>query len=152
MRTIHREIVAALIFSKDGKLFQGMKNPKDGGVYSDCWHIPGGGVDKNEDHLSTLVREIKAETGISIDANAAVLVDDKGIGEAKKILKETGENVLCKMNFYVYKILLATNASETNISLDDDLVKYRCSNLSDLDNLKLTPPSIELFHRLGYIK
>ena len=152
MRTINREIVAALIFSKDGKLFQGMKNPKNGGVYLDCWHIPGGGVDENEDHLSALVREIKEETGITISASSAILVDDKGIGESEKVLKETDEKVLCKMKFYVYKITLTTNAAETAISLDDDLVKFRWSNLSDLDNLKLTPPSIDLFHRLGYIK
>lgn len=41
MREIERQIVSALIFSKDGKLFQGMKDPNKGGVYSDCWHIPG---------------------------------------------------------------------------------------------------------------
>ena len=34
MRTIHRTIVSALIFSKDGKLLMGMKDPKDGGVYA----------------------------------------------------------------------------------------------------------------------
>jgi ClpP class serine protease len=33
MRTKNREIVSALIFSKDGKLFQGMKAEKKGGVY-----------------------------------------------------------------------------------------------------------------------
>jgi ADP-ribose pyrophosphatase YjhB (NUDIX family) len=48
LREIQRDIVSALIFAKDGKLFQGMKEPRKGGVYSDCWHIPGGGVEEDE--------------------------------------------------------------------------------------------------------
>lgn len=48
MRKINRIIVAALIFSKDGKLLMGTKDPRRGGVYSDCWHLPGGGVEEGE--------------------------------------------------------------------------------------------------------
>lgn len=43
LREITREIVSGLIFSADGKLLMGKKDPTKGGVYSDCWHIPGGG-------------------------------------------------------------------------------------------------------------
>jgi hypothetical protein len=42
MREIERTIVSALIFSQDGKLLMGKKDPAKGGVYPDCWHIPGG--------------------------------------------------------------------------------------------------------------
>ena len=48
MREINRKIVGGIIFSKDGKLLQVMKNPKEGGVFPDCWHIPGGGVEQGE--------------------------------------------------------------------------------------------------------
>ena len=88
MRTIKREIVAAIIVSKDGKIFQGMKNPNKGGVYSDCWHIPGGGVDKGETKEQALTREIKEETRMSLSKYKIELLDDKGIGESEKILKE----------------------------------------------------------------
>jgi 8-oxo-dGTP pyrophosphatase MutT (NUDIX family) len=54
MTTIYRDIVCALFFSKDGKLLVGMKDSKGGGVYSDCWHIPGGGVDEGEEKLDAL--------------------------------------------------------------------------------------------------
>jgi len=150
MRTIQREIVSALIFSKEGKLFQGMKNPNDGGVYVDCWHIPGGGINDDEDKIEALVREVFEEIGIVVPLEKVELLDDVGHGESEKTLKETGERVLCKMNFNVYKITLDQNSAEVSVSLNDDLVRYQWTDVSSLHNLKLTPPSVELFRRLGY--
>ena len=40
MREITRDIVMAMIFSKDGKLFLGMKDPKGGGVYNFWQNTP----------------------------------------------------------------------------------------------------------------
>ncbi len=151
MRTIHREIVSALIFSKDGKLFQGMKDLKSGGVYANCWHIPGGGIDEGEDKIDALIREVREETGIEAKHEQVALVDDKGEGESEKTLKESNEKVLCKMHFNVYKIALDQDAKDVKVSLDDDLVKYQWTDLGDLKNLKLTPPSVKLFTRLGYL-
>ncbi|MDB5190042.1 MAG: hypothetical protein JWN49_368 [Parcubacteria group bacterium] len=151
MRSINRDIVSALIFSKDGKLFQGMKNPTDGGVYSDCWHIPGGGIDEGEEKITALVREVKEEVGIDISSCLIELIDDQGKGEAEKTLKDTGERVLCHMTFNVYKVTLDIDADDVVVSLDDDLVTYQWTKLEDLKTLKLTPPSIMLFKRLGYL-
>lgn len=151
MRTIHREVATALILSFDGKLFQGMKNPEGGGVYLDCWHIPGGGVEEGEDKIAALIREIREETGIEVSPEKVEFLDDQGEGESEKTLHDTGERVLCKMHFNVYKIVLDKNADEVAISLGDDLVKYRWTRLDDLKNIKLTPPSVELFTRLGYL-
>ena len=151
MRRIKRDIVSALIFSKDGKLFQGMKDPKKGGVYSDCWHIPGGGVDAGEDLKEALIREIKEETGINISSCKIGLVDRSGRGESQKTLK-TGEQVLCEMKFYVYKVALEDkNADEVEVKLNDDLVNFQWTEVSHLKDIKLTPPSVDLFKKLGYI-
>lgn len=150
METINREIVAALIFSKDGKLFQGMKDPNSGGVYLDCWHIPGGGVDVGETKEQALIREIKEETGIDITPYKIELVDDLGGGEHETFWKPLNKIVLCKMKFNVYKVLIEDKlASEIEISLDDDLVKYEWTDIENLKHKKLTPPSVDLFKRLG---
>lgn len=136
MRTINREIVSALLISKDKKVFMGKKDPHAGGVYSDCWHIPGGGVEGGESLEETLAREIKEETGIDILPYAKLLVSSDGKGESKKIIKETGEEVLVKMQFNVFKVELTELAKDIKVQLNDDLV------------IKLTPPSVELFKQL----
>ncbi len=152
MRKIHRDIVSALIISKDEKLFMGKKDPNGGGVYSDCWHIPGGGVDEEKDKVQALVREIKEETGIDISNYKIKLVDDEGKGVSTRKLKDTGEIVECEMTFFVYKISVDEKvANEIKISLDDDLVEYEWVNLSNLSEYKLAPPSIKLFTKLGWL-
>lgn len=150
-RKIQRDIVSALIFSKDGKLFQGMKDAQKGGVYSDCWHIPGGGVDERENKEQALVREIEEETGIDISTYKIDLVDSSGTGESQKTMK-TGERVICEMRFYVYNVAIDDkNSNEIKVKLNDDLVDFRWTDVGELKDIKLTPPSTELFKKLGYI-
>lgn len=151
MRTIYREIVSALIFSQDNKLLMGMKDSKDGGVYADCWHIPGGGIEKGETPEKALRREVLEEVGIDIENCKTSLVDDQGTGEAEKTLKGTGEAVLCKMKFNVYRVDLPQQAIKIQLSTRDDLVKLEWVDMNDLVNYHLTPPSITLFKRLGYL-
>jgi 8-oxo-dGTP pyrophosphatase MutT (NUDIX family) len=151
MRTVAREIVSALIFSKDGKLLMGQKNPAAGGVYADCWHIPGGGIESGETHQAALRREILEETGIDITQAKVTLADNKGTGTAEKTLPETGETVLCSMKFNVYRVDIDDSANSTVIQTNDDLKTLAWVDLKDLKNYLLTPPSIDLFTRLGYI-
>lgn len=151
MRTIHREIVSAVLFSKDGKLLQALQTPNGRGVYPGCWGIIGGGVDEGEDRRTALNREFAEESGIDISKYPAELIHEAN-GEAEKTLKDTGERVLAKMNFHTYKIVINDrNAHEIPVTLDDEHSEYRWSDVAELKDLKLTPPSVELFKKLGYI-
>lgn len=151
MKTIEREIVSGLIFSKDGKLLMGMKDPEQGGVYPDCWHIPGGGVETGETKEQALQREILEETGIDISNAKVSIADDQGSGQTEKTLKGTGEHVLCNMKFNVYRIDLDTNAEETLLDPSDDLPTLEWASPNKLSSYKLTPPSISLFERIGLV-
>lgn len=153
MRTISRNIVSAIIFSKDGKILFGKKDPKQGGVYTDVWHIPGGGIEEGEEMLIALKREVMEEMGIDIAPYNIVLVDDQGTGTAEKTLKDTGEKVLCNMQFNVYKVIIQDkNANEVAVKLSDDLVEYRWFSPEELSILSLVPAAVVLFERLGMIK
>lgn len=152
MRKIQRDIVGAVIISKDNKLLLGMKDPKKGGVYSDCWLIPGGGIDEGETEVEAIIREVKEETGIDVVNYEIELIDYKGTGESEKVLKDTGEKVLCEMHFKTYKVIIDDkNADDIVISLDDDLAEYQWSNFDDLKDIKLAPPSVDVFTKLGYL-
>ena len=151
MRKIHRDIVSALLVSKDDKILMGMKDPNSGGVYLDCWHIPGGGIDEGEDMLTALKREVLEEVGIDISPYNVKEMDKLGKGSSIKTVH--GEKVECEMTFNVFQVdIHDRNASEIKVVLSDDLVKYEWVKISDLRNYKLTPPSMKLFLRLGYIK
>ena len=149
MRTINREIVGVHIYSKDGKLL--IAKGTERGVYPGTWKIPGGGVDDGETHEQTLMREVKEETGIDATGRPVELVDDNMTGEGEKTL-QTGERVTAKMKFYTYKIVLDQNASEVKVVLDpDEFSEYTWVDIKDLKSINLSPPSVELFTRLGFI-
>jgi 8-oxo-dGTP pyrophosphatase MutT (NUDIX family) len=153
MRTINRDIVSAHIYSSDGKLLMARNsNLMAGSVYGDCWKIPGGGVDPGETKLQTLVREVREETGIDISSLPAELLDDSMVGEAEKKLRETGEKVLAKMKFFTYKVVVNKPADEISVTLDShEFSEYKWVDISELKFLKLSPPSIELFNKLGFL-
>lgn len=153
MRTINREIVSGHIYSSDGKLLMARNtNPETGVIYGDCWKIPGGGVEQGETQLETLIREVQEEVGIDISNLKIELVDDSMTGEGEKKLRETGEKVLAKMKFFTYKVVLDKPAEQLSVVLDThEFNEYRWFDLSDLKTIKLSPPSIELFTKLGFL-
>lgn len=152
MRTIQRQIVSALIYSKDGKLLMGKKDPTKGGVYSDCWHIPGGGIEENESKMDAIKREVQEEVGIDLTPYDIEFVTDEDRGTAEKTLK-TGERVIVDMQFNVYKIVITDkNSDEIKTTLSDDLAEVQWFAIEDIGTVKLTPPSEKYFRKIGYIK
>lgn len=124
---------------------------RKGGVYDDCWHIPGGGIEKGEAKETALVREVQEEVGIDIRNLPTKLLSDTDSAQAIKRDKITREEHLVTMHFHDYQIDLPTNANEVRVSLNDDLEKYAWVPLTQLQKYKHTPPSLKLFSSLGWI-
>lgn len=148
LRTIKQLLVAAVIESSDGKILMGQKPPHPQAVYPDAWHIPGGGIDDGETEKQAILREVAEETGIH--TSDVTLIDDKGTGEAVRTLK-SGESVLCIMEFHVYSVQLASDAAEIPLNGGDDLTNLKWFTKAELATVNLTPPSMALFKRLGYM-
>jgi 8-oxo-dGTP pyrophosphatase MutT (NUDIX family) len=128
------------------------RDPKLGGVYVDCWHIPGGGIEKNESQTEALIREIREEVSIDIEN---VKIDGntfKCSGESEKTLKNTEERVLVKMKFIDYKVVLNIISSKVKVKLNGEFVEYKWFDIDELKNIKHTPPSISLFKSYGYLE
>lgn len=151
MREIERTIVSTLIFSTDGKLLMGKKDPTKDGVYPDCWHIPDGGIDEGETLEQALQREIKEEVGIDVSPYNPVLIPEKGSGTAEKTLS-SGEKVLCRMEFNRFRVDISDKlASEIQVNLRDDLVEIRWFIIEELPEVKQIPGGKEFFQKIGLI-
>jgi len=150
MREIERDIVAGVIVSSDNKILMGKGH--DGSVYKDCWLIPGGGVDEGETKIQTLVREVKEEASLDVSAYEAELVEDAATGESEKTLRDTGERVLVHMHFFTYRINVPLLAEDIKVQAGDDLAELAWVPIDKLAEYKLSPPSENLFKKLGYLK
>lgn len=149
MRTIERDIVSAVIIGKDGRLLLAHKNDK--GVYPGTWGIFGGGIKEGEDKRIALNREVLEESGIDISKYPAVLVQES-TGESEKTLKETGERVFVKMNFFTYKVVIDdVDVDSIKVIIDHEHIEYKWFEIPELKSIKLPPPSIDLFKKLGYL-
>ncbi|MEI6040123.1 MAG: NUDIX hydrolase [Candidatus Berkelbacteria bacterium] len=152
MRKINREIVSAVIISKDNKIYFA-KYTRPGGVYADCWHIPGGGIEEGEDQITALKREITEETGINITNAKIKFIDGEEFGDSEKTLRDTGETVLCHMHFNDYQINIDLDADKIEMNpTDDEFSEQKWVNFDDIKNLNITPPSINLFKKMGILK
>ncbi len=147
MRTIHRDIVGAFIFSADDKLLLGHS-----GVYSGAWVVPGGGVDKGETYEQALIREIREETGIDLTNETVEPLHSNQVGESEKVLRETGERVLVKMKFNDYRVNLRADSSQVQLVADDDFLNPRWFSREELNRLHMSEPTTRVLEKMGVIE
>jgi 8-oxo-dGTP pyrophosphatase MutT (NUDIX family) len=152
MRKLKRDIAGMLVHSVDEQIIMGLKRPEPecNGPYANTWVLPGGVIEDGETALEAAIRETITETGSDLSEYQATLVDDKGKDEAGVTLR-SGERVLYQMNFRIYGISLVKPASEVPLTTGDELARAEWVPVRDLNRYELCPPSIILFHKLGYM-
>ncbi len=149
MRTIHRDIVGAFIFSSEGKVLLGYN--KKGGVYQGLLTPPAGGIEENETELDALKREVTEETGIDISGEEINKIEGFSTGESEKVLKDTGELIHVEMKFYDYEVKLSHPSSDVALHFDSDYGKANWYSPKDLNDKPITQTAkitLQKFHFL----
>lgn len=149
MRSIHRDIVGAFIFSSDGKVLLGYN--KKGGVYQDQLIPPAGGIEEKETKLEALKREVKEETGIDISNEVINEIDGYSTGESEKVLKETGELVHVDMNFYDYEVRLSHSCGDIVLRFDGDYARANWYSPADLKDRLMTQTAEKTLKKLHFL-
>lgn len=149
LREIDRDIASIVIISADKKLLMGRKDPAEGGVYPNVWHIPGGGVDDGESLIAAAKREALEEVGIDLTDKTLTPLP-RGRGESPKTLS-SGEKVWCNMVFNRFEIRLEEDAADVDMKAGDDLVELRWFTREELKSVELVPGGREFFIEAGYI-
>jgi ADP-ribose pyrophosphatase YjhB (NUDIX family) len=149
MRTTERDIVSAVLLSRDGKALL-CKKPDTKSTYAGKWVIPGGGVEAGETYRDALVREIREEVRLDIAALEHVLVDESGDSQ-ERYMRETGETVWAVMKFYTYAVQLGLSASEARVVIDEEHVAHAWVPTNELHTYDMPEPSVRLFTKMGYM-
>lgn len=148
MREIYRDIVCALIISADQKVLMGKKDRSSGGVYPDCWQIPGGGVEEHEEKITALRRELQEEVGLNLSGYPVVLLSDDDSARAPKKLAN-GEEVICFMNFFVYRVPIPASAAEISLKKGPEFAEIAWYTRDQIERLTLVPAGVRLFEKYG---
>ena len=140
MRTIKKTVVGAFIFSSDNCLLLGRSNR---GTYEGAWIIPGGGVEAGETYQQAIIREIYEETHLDISKEKIKRMQKTITGTSKKILKDTGEEVIGDYTFINFIVHIDKNSYEISVTPDDDFVDPIWQPVTELKSIPLPPPTIE---------
>lgn len=133
-----RVIVVGLI-EKEGKFLLGKKS-KDVGPYPNTWHIPGGGVNLEEESLeNALRREIMEEASIEIEEIRRIGFDEDDEPD------KHGE-----MTHYIFLAFRAKYKSG-EVKPGDDMDELSWIDRDELKNLNLNKPSKKLLKSLNLI-
>lgn len=148
-----RTIVSGVIISADGQFLMGRKDPSKGGVYPDAWHIPGGGVEKDETQDEAFAREMSQEVvGLDLETADIAKLPFTDYGSSPKTKKD-GTRVWVVMEFNRYEVRLPDTAEQLADTLrpGDDLVELQFFTPEELVGVEQIPGGLDAFRRAGYI-
>ena len=151
LRIIPQRIVGVIVMASDGKFLAGIKNPHPQAGYLDTYFLPGGGVEDHETDEQAARRELYEETGLRSAGETMKLVDNQGKGQTTRTLN-SGETVLCEMEFIIFRLDLNQKADEVSLNPHEAEFKLmRWFSPNDLNNsrIKFVPATYSLFERLG---
>lgn len=132
-------VIVTVLIEKNGKILLG-KKPDGIGPYPDTWHLPGGGVNLEEESAEDAVRrEVKEETGLDIVKIERVSFDED--------YEPNKHGELTHYVFLVFRVVPKTTKAMAN----DDIVTLKWFKKSELKNLPLTRPSTKFFKETGLL-
>ncbi len=106
----HIVTITALIKNKAGNKFLIVKRSKNEIAYPSKWAFPGGKVEKGEDVLTTLKREVLEEVNLDIEDHHEYLKD-------YAFIRPDGHNVV--------GFAFAVRAKSENVKISDDFEDFR---------------------------
>jgi ADP-ribose pyrophosphatase YjhB (NUDIX family) len=133
-----RIIVAALI-KRGEQILLGQK-PKGVGPYPDTWHIPGGGINLNDEKCEEAVRrEIKEETGLRVK-------------NLKKVAWDTDiePNKHGELTHYIF-LQFSCDYDGGDLIPGDDMSHFEWVSMKDAPKFKLNKPTRILLEKLRHI-
>ena len=122
---ITKENIACLLINPDKKFLLIQRAPKDDSLPG-FWELPSGGIDEGEDMETSVIREVKEESGIDISKENLKPVDS----ESYSFTKENGDIKNVTETTYLVSL---DNTPE--VILSDEHVNYQWVSLLELEDV-----------------
>lgn len=122
---ITKENIACLLINPEKKFLLIQRAPKDDSLPG-FWELPSGGIDEGENMETSVIREVKEESGIDISSYDLKLVDS----ESYSFTKENGDIKNVTETTYLVSL---DNTPE--VILSDEHVNYQWVSLLELEDV-----------------
>jgi 8-oxo-dGTP diphosphatase len=149
MRTIHRQIVGAMVISSDDKVLLGLHDPDKGTSYAGYWVVPGGGIDEGETPKQAICREMMEEAGLDIAQYPIEQLDFVDRTDEREKTLHDGERVKAKMSFLEFRVRIDKPADQIPVIAGEEFKQLEWVPIDDIPKIKLPPLTQELFKLAG---
>ena len=106
------------------------------GAYQDHWAVPGGRQRRGETMRDAVVREVREETGLTVDVGDAVWAGD--------IMDDTQPPT-----YHFTVVDFAATPTGGHLEAGDDAAEVRWVAIDELRSMRLTPTMYDLLDRIG---